>query len=125
MWLFRSFHVLSARASSSGLLSPPDNAGVLYVKDVRPITFRWKGEASSYELVIARSQDLRRQVLVRRRVSDHKLTLERLQRGVHYWGVYALGDDGSRRPLFRKPHRLVLTKRLPPGVQVPRSIGWK
>ncbi len=120
----RRFHVLSTSEEQAGLLSPPNNAGIQYVKQIKPITFRWKGAAERFELVVSRGRRLARAV-VRRRTRAHSLTISDLKRGVYYWGVYSLGAEGQRRALVGKPHRLVIARRLPPGVQVPKSIDWK
>ncbi len=122
----RRFEVVSAApAPAAQLVGPPDNAGFQVAGAPRPITFSWRGEAEQYELVIARAPSLSLQTSVlRRKVRGTAFGVTTLATGTYFWGVYALGPDG-RRPLFEKPRRLVVARRLPPGVKAPDRIDWK
>ncbi len=107
------------------ILWPPDNAGVQYVSAPRPIVFRWKTTAATeFELVISRQKSLKGAVVMRRRVSGTAISISDLGSGFYYWGVYAVTPQG-RRPLFDSARRLVVARRLPPGVKVPSTIDWK
>jgi hypothetical protein len=121
----RRFVVLTAAPPPQDqLLSPPQNAGVQFTSSPRPVTFSWKSDAPSVELVIARSKDLRR-VVLRRKVKDaNSVVIPGLGAGDYYWGVFAVAPEG-KRPLFEVARHLVIARRLPPGVTVPSSITWK
>lgn len=124
----RRFHVKSARVAAPGqLLHPPDNTGLqLVIGKPSPVLFRWKGEGEMFELVVARGPTLRKGVVSRRRMKETEEVLTSLHKGVYYWGVYALGDGGKvRQPLFERPYKLVITRRKPPYVRVPKAIKWK
>jgi len=124
----RRFHVKSAEVAALGqLLHPPDNTGLqLIIGKPSPVLFRWKGEGEMFELVVARSPTLRKGVVSRRRMKETEEVLTSLHKGVYYWGVYALGEGGKdRRALFEKAYKLVISRRKPPYVRVPKAIKWK
>jgi hypothetical protein len=121
----RRFVVLTATPPPQDqLLSPPENAGVQFTSAPRPVTFSWKSETRSVELVVARGKDLQRVVLRRRVKGATSVVIPGLGAGDYYWGVYAVTPEG-KRPLFEKARHLVIARRLPPGVKVPSSIDWK
>lgn len=122
----RRFHVQTAVTPMVGkLLAPPDNAGLQYVDKPKPILFRWQGEAEAYDLVVSRRPTLKGAVAVRRRCTETSLELPGLHAGVYYWGVYARSKDKRRKPLFDQPYKLVVARRRPPYVKVPKTIKWK
>jgi len=122
----RRFHVATANKTElpGQLLSPTQNAGIQYVGKPRPVEFSWKGEGGPYTLVVARHESLEKRVVVRRRARGTSFTINTLGRGVYYWGVY-VGRGKDRQPLFEKPHKLVVARRAPPYVKVPKAIDWK
>jgi hypothetical protein len=123
----RRFEVVSAAPPPAArLVGPPDNAGFQVAGAPRPITFSWSGEAEQYELVIARAPSLSigTSVLRRRLKGMTSFSVTTLAAGTYYWGVYAVAP-GARRPLFEKARRLVVARRLPPGVKAPDRIDWK
>ena len=122
----RRFHVTAAELATPGqLLSPPDNAGIQYVGRPKPVVFRWKGESErGFELVVARDPSLERRVVRRKRTRKLYARVKRLRAGEYHWGVY-VRDGKQRKPLFDKPHKLVIARRRPPYVNVPKTIKWK
>lgn len=121
----RRFHVKSAKPPDLGqMLYPPDNAGIQYVGQPRPVTFRWKGEADSYQVVVARDPSLTRRVVARSTTSKTYFEMKTLRSGTYYWGVF-VRQGGQSKPLFERAHKLVIARRLPPHVKVPESIDWK
>jgi hypothetical protein len=118
----RRFDVMPPKPAEKNLLEPPDRARFVYVKKPDPIVFRWKGEAPMYLLVVSRDPDLREPV-TKRRSKQPRAVVRGLQTGRYFWGVYAIKGK-KRTPLFSRPYRLVSAQRTPPGVIVPRSIGW-
>jgi hypothetical protein len=122
----RRFHVQTAVAPVPGkLLAPPDNAGLQYVDKPKPILFRWQGEAEGYELVVSRRPTLKGGVVIHRRCAETSLEVPGLRAGAYYWGVYARSKDKRRKPLFDDPYKLVIARRRPPYVKVPKTIKWK
>lgn len=123
----RRFEVVTAAPPpAAGLVGPPDNAGFQVAGAPRPITFSWNGEAEQYELVIARASSLSvgTSVLRRRLKGVTTFSVSTLAAGTYFWGVYAVAP-GARRPLFEKARRLLVARRLPPGVRAPDRIDWK
>jgi hypothetical protein len=120
----RRFHVERSEAATGQLLAPIDNAGFQYVKKPGPVFFRWKGEGSDFVLVIARDPSLKKRVVFRRRCKEPAEKIKGLRAGTYYWGVF-VGRGRSSKPLFDKPNKFVIARRLPPYVKVPRSIDWK
>ena len=120
----RRFVVLTAKPPpGEGLLTPPDNAGIQYTAAPRPLAFTWRSGASLFELVVARDPRLKSGVVIRKRVQGSTVTVPNLAAGEYHWGVFAV-SDGSKRPIFDKARRLLIARRLPPGVRVPSSIKW-
>jgi hypothetical protein len=120
----RRFHVQRSETAAGQLLAPIDNAGFQYVKKPGPVFFRWKGEGKSFLLVVARDPSLKKRVVFRRRCKEPAEKIKGLRAGTYYWGVF-VREGRSSKPLFDKPNKFVIARRLPPYVKVPRSIDWK
>jgi hypothetical protein len=121
----RRFHVLTAPPPPRAeLLHPPDNAGIQYAGEPKPIVFSWRSDEAAFELVVARAQTLDRAVVLRREVKGTTTTVSSLTSGVYFWGVYAVTPSG-KKPIFDQARRIVLARRLPPGLKVPATIDWK
>jgi hypothetical protein len=126
----------AGEAVARRLVSPPSGARIEAVGRSPAVTFRWEGEPekaaaegdgegqSKYLLVLARDRELRQRVL-RRQTAAERVRVRGIRQGTYYWGVFALSGDGERRPLFARSWRLVVARRAPPSVQVPRSIEWQ
>jgi len=106
------------------LVAPADNAAIVYVKTSRPIDFRWQGDATAYELVVARRPSLNRGVVLRQRLQTTEYRLRRLKPGRYFWGVFAI-DGKAKKALFERPRRFAVGWRRPPKVKVPNAIDWK
>jgi hypothetical protein len=113
----------ATRSVDNVMLAPTDNAVVEYVREARPVEFRWRESGRAF-LVIARSRDLKRNIVARRGVRGAKAMVEGLKPGVHYWGVFSFGKQTVLQPLFAHPFRFVIVERQHPEVHLP-PIDWK
>jgi serine/threonine protein kinase len=105
------------------LLRPVPSAVIEYAKRAEPVTFSWRRAAALHEVVVARSPNLRRFTVVKRSVPGTSVSLDPLQPGVYYWGVYSV-KRGRKKALFRRPRRFVIVQRKPPKIQIP-ALKWK
>lgn len=106
------------------LIAPRDGARIAYADQRPPVDFSWQsvGDATSYEVVIARGIDLNFNPLVREQTSSQRHVVDSLPDGTYRWGVYA-ERDGVLSPIFLTPRRMTISKRQAPKV---RTDGlWK
>jgi len=105
-------------------VSPANNAAVEYIKEPRPTTFSWEGNADKYVLVVAKHPRLRGRPVIKRPLKTTSYTVKRLKPGVYFWGVYGVNKAGKKSLLAHGVRRLVVAWRRPPKVNVP-GIKWK
>jgi hypothetical protein len=86
-------------APESALQQPLHNAVIEYTQKPRPVTLRWRGEGR-HLLVVARSRNLRRRVVEKRRLRGGLARVGPLKPGAYYWGVYSISGQGKKQPLF-------------------------
>ena len=104
------------------LLSPP--AGVTLEIGSKPerVVFRWKPRVKA-QLVVAHNRTLRRGVVGSLAVDSEFAELSLGQPGRYYWGLCA--DATCRKGTRGRPRLLIVKRRTPPVLELPKSIDWK
>jgi hypothetical protein len=92
------------------LLAPTDGIVIPTSESTAPVSFSWQSAAEtlSYRLVIAADEDLLKQPLVERLISDQRIQIPGLAPGSYAWGVYVAGDIS--RPIFLKPRHFTIKR---------------
>jgi hypothetical protein len=122
----RSRTVQIVEPVANQLLGPPDNAQVSSGKGAPTITLAWRPQEpdGEYEVVVSRSPDLERDVVLRHRVKGAgALKTRDLGVGEYYWGVFWL-SGGERKPMSQDARRLSV-KRSASGLRLPRRLKWE
>lgn len=92
------------------LLLPRAGTIMGYVDTPPPVAFSWRksDDAKRYLFVISRSADLLRETELERETTSNEITIDKLESGNFYWGVFI--NESTPKPLFLSARRLTVKK---------------